>query len=119
MAGEPEAGDIGWLDFNPIGGHEQAGRRPALVLTPEGYHRKSTLLVVCPITHGGRRKWPFLVPLPAGIRTQGSVMVDQIRALDRLSRNFQLIEKAPPTLLAEVRARLAALLQISGQQPSP
>ena len=112
MGNEPAAGDIGWVDFNPTKGHEQAGRRPALVLTSAGYHRKSTLIVVCPITRGGRRKWPFLVPLPAGIRTQGSVIVDQIRTVDRQSRPFRFIGRAPPALVAEVRARLGSLLQL-------
>jgi mRNA interferase MazF len=108
----PEAGDIGWIDFDPIRGHEQAGRRPALVLTPGGYHRKSTLLIVCPITRSGRRNWPFKIELPDGLKTQGSILVDQIRTVDRVARSFSFVERAPARVIAEARGMLASLLQI-------
>ncbi len=105
----PNVGDIVWIDFDPIKGTEQAGRRPALVLTPRSYHEKSTRTVVCPITSKAR-PWPWDVSLPRGLRTQGVVLVDQVRTIDRAPRMFELIETAPDELIAEVLGRLASLL---------
>ena len=107
----PEAGDILWVVFDPALGTEQAGRRPALVLSDSSYHGRSTRAVVCPITKT-RRDWPFDVPLPSGLRTEGFVLTDQIRAIHRASRIREPIETAPASLLAEVRGRLAALLDL-------
>ena len=83
----PDAGDIAWIDFDPVKGTEQAGRRPALVITPRSYHEQSRRALVCPITsHIGR--WPFNIRLPQGLRTAGSVLVDQLRVIDRTQRMF-------------------------------
>ncbi len=105
----PEIGDIAWVEFDPIKGSEQAGRRPALVLSHGLYHRECTRSVVCPITRRART-WTFNVPLPDGLKTQGVVLVDQVRTIDRSHRMFGIVERAPGDLLAEVRGRLAALL---------
>jgi mRNA interferase MazF len=105
----PEAGDITWVELDPIKGTEQSGRRPALILSEFIYHQVSGRAVICPITTSERR-WPFNVPLPAGLLTQGVVLVDQIRTVDRSERMFRVIERAPAAVLAEVRARLAALV---------
>src|SRR5262245_39953482 len=104
----PHVGDIAWIELDPVKGSEQAGRRPALVLTSRGYHRRSRRAVVCPISSSERR-WPFNVELPAGLKTRGAVLVDQVRAIERSERMF-IIVRAPAALVAEVRGRLAALL---------
>jgi mRNA interferase MazF len=104
----PNVGDIVWVDLDPIMGTEQAGRRPALVLTPRGYHEKSSRTVVCPVTSRAR-PWPWDVQLPRSLKTQGVVLVDQIRTIDRRHRMFDRIETAPDELIAEVLGRLASL----------
>lgn len=107
----PDVGDIAWVDFDPVRGTEQAGRRPGLVLTPRGYHEQSRRAVVCPITSNARA-WPFNVNLPEGLRTEGVVLVDQLRVIDRPQRMFAIVERVPDQLLVEVRAKLAALLGV-------
>jgi len=77
----PDAGDLIWLTFNPQVGREQAGRRPALVLSPESYNRKSGLAIVCPIT-SRLKGYPFEVPLPSGLPVTGAVLSDHIKSLD-------------------------------------
>ena len=105
----PDVGDIAWVDFDPVKGSEQAGRRPGLVLTPESYHQRSRRAIVCPIT-SNERPWPFNVGLPAGMRTRGAVLVDQVRSIERSERMFDIIERAPVEVIAAVRTRLADLL---------
>jgi mRNA interferase MazF len=109
----PDLGDIAWVDFDPVLGTEQAGRRPALVLTDKSYHEQSWRAVVCPVTRN-MRVWPFNVALPAGLRTTGMVLVDQVRSIDRSKRMFEIIETAPLEVVAEVRGRLRALLGFDG-----
>ncbi len=105
----PDIGDIAWVEFDPVMGTEQAGRRPALILTSGVYHQRSRRAVVCPIT-ANDRPWPFNVPLPPEMKTYGVVLVDQIRAIERTARMFEIIERAPAQLLSDVRGKLAALL---------
>lgn len=105
----PDLGDIVWVEFDPVRGSEQAGRRPALVLSSRSYHEQSWRAVVCPIT-SKVRVWPFNVLLPEGLITEGVVLVDQIRAIDRRRRMFDYIEKAPFDLIAEVQGRVVALI---------
>ena len=109
----PDLGDIAWVDFDPVLGTEQAGRRPALILTDKSYHEQSWRAVVCPITTR-MRVWPFHVALPPGLRTTGMVLVDQVRSIDRTKRMFDVIETAPVAVVAEVRGRLSALLGLDG-----
>lgn len=106
----PDIGDIAWIEFDPVKGTEQSGRRPGLVLSPRGYHERSPRAVVCPIT-SREKPWAFNVPLPPGMKIQGSVLVDQIRTIERQARMFEIIERAPAEVLSEVRGRLAALLE--------
>lgn len=108
----PQAGDIVWLDFDPQLGREQAGRRPALVLSPHAYNTIARLCVVCPITTS-QRPWKLATPLPQGLRTTGTVLTDHVKSLSWVERRAELIEAAPPALLADVRAKIAALLQIA------
>jgi mRNA interferase MazF len=105
----PDAGDIAWVEFDPVKGTEQAGRRPGLVLTSRIYHEVSRRAVVCPISSSAGA-WPFNVPLPVGLRTKGAVMLDQIRTIDRTQRMFATIERVPDEVLTEVKSKLAALL---------
>ncbi|MGA8988985.1 MAG: type II toxin-antitoxin system PemK/MazF family toxin [Rhodoplanes sp.] len=105
----PDAGDIAWVEFEPVRGTEQGGRRPALVLTPQVYHLRSTRALVCPIT-SNVRPWPFKIMLPEGLKTTGAVLVDQLRAIDRSVRLFTIIERAPREVLLETLRLLAALL---------
>jgi mRNA interferase MazF len=102
-------GDIAWVEFHPVLGTEQGGRRPALVLTSSRYNELSGRAVVCPIT-SNVGPWSFNVPLPAGIKTKGVVQVDQVRAVDRTARIFRRIETVPDAFVDEVRIKLAALL---------
>jgi mRNA interferase MazF len=108
----PDAGDIAWVDLDPVKGTEQAGRCPAVVLSARIYHEQSKRALVCPVTSNAR-PWPFNVILPAGLKTSGVVLIDQIRTIDRSERMFSIIERVPDDVLAEMRARLAALLQIA------
>ncbi|MEP9348489.1 type II toxin-antitoxin system PemK/MazF family toxin [Xanthobacter sp. KR7-225] len=105
------AGDIVWAELDPVRGSEQAGRRPALVVSVELYNLTSRRAFICPIT-SRIRDWPYNVPLPDGTRTRGMVLVDQLRAVDQAARIFGLIERGPEELLAEVRGRLVTLLGI-------
>jgi mRNA interferase MazF len=107
----PERGALVWVDFTPQSGHEQAGHRPALVISPRPYHQRSKLAVVCPIT-SNTRPWPWKVMLPDGLPVSGAVLVDQLRSIDRDARRLRLAGDAPPTVIAEVQAKLAALFGI-------
>jgi mRNA interferase MazF len=104
-----DTGDIAWVDFNPVKGTEQSGRRPAMVLTSADYHRRSGRAVVCPISSSGEG-WTFNVALPSGMKTRGYVLVDQVRTIERGARLFEVTERASEDVLADVRGVLAALL---------
>lgn len=106
-----EAGDIVWIDFGPPAGHEQAGRRPALVLSGRDYNANSSVVVVCPISRNPR-PWPYKVPIATADGLTGYVLSDQLRAIDTAFRVLRHRGAAPPEVLAEVRARLAPLLGI-------
>lgn len=108
----PDRGDVIWLDFSSHAGHEQAGRRPALVLTPQSYNGKVGLALICPITSRGKG-YPFEVPLPAGLKTRGFVQADQVKSQDWKSRKTRRADRVPGDFVAEVIARLDALLALS------
>jgi mRNA interferase MazF len=103
----PEAGDIVWLRFTPQAGHEQAGHRPALVISPAAYNSKTSLMVCCPITTQ-IKGYPFEVII-AGSRPS-AVLADQVKSLDWTARRAKYKGKTAPTLLAEVRAKIIALV---------
>lgn len=107
----PDAGDVAWVEFDPVLGTEQAGRRPALVLSERSYHEVSSRALVCPITSKARR-WPFNVAIPAGLTVEGMILVDQARMIHRPSRLFASIGTLPQSVLAEVRGILAVLAGI-------
>lgn len=77
-----DLGDLVWVDFDPAFGHEQGGRRPALVMSVASYNESSSFVPVCPITRS-ERFWPFEVGLPSGGAIAGAVLVDQIKSIDK------------------------------------
>ncbi len=97
------------MAFTPQAGHEQAGRRPALVLSPEEYNSRSGLALFCPIT-SSRKGYPFEVVLPATGRVTGVVLADQIKSLDWRARRARFACKAPSTAVSEVLAKVSVLL---------
>ena len=90
-------------------GHEQAGRRPALVLTPRGYHQRTPFAVVCPIT-SRVKGYPFEVLLPEGLAIAGAVLGDQVKSVDRHVRRIEVAGRAPDSVVEQVNAKLRALL---------
>ncbi|HWG05654.1 MAG TPA: type II toxin-antitoxin system PemK/MazF family toxin [Beijerinckiaceae bacterium] len=109
---ELEAGDIVWIDFGLPLGHEQAGRRPALVVSPQEYSHRSALIIVCPITRN-MNPWGFKVATPLIGRLQGAILADQIRSIDPHARFVRRRgERVPPEVLAEVYGILAGLFGI-------
>jgi len=106
----PERGDLVWLSFNPQAGHEQAGHRPALVLSPAAYNDKVGLALLCPIT-SQVKGYPFEVPLPAGLPLNGVILADQVRSLDWRSRQAEFVATLPAPVVARVLDKLQALLE--------
>jgi len=106
----PDAGDIIWLDFNPQAGREQAGRRPALVLSPRRYNEIVRLCVVCPITNQSKG-WRFEVALPQGHPVTGVILSDQVKSLSWSDRNSEFIAQCPSDVIADVRAKIKPLIQ--------
>jgi len=109
MAYIPERGDIIWLSFTPQTGHEQAGRRPALVLSPAAYNEKVGLAIVCPIT-SQVKGYPFEVALPVGLVNSGVVLSDQVKSLDWRARQAEFSGKLPQKQVDEVTDKLALLI---------
>jgi mRNA interferase MazF len=112
MAYAPDRGDAVWVTFNPQAGHEQAGRRPALVLSPVAYNRKVGLAVLCPITNQ-IKGYPFEVVIPDGLKATGAILSDQVKNLDWKVREAKLICKLPPSVTQEALKKLNALLRLS------
>ena len=107
-----EAGDIVWVELDPTKGSEQGGRRPAIVLTNRDFNARDKRSIICPITRN-ITPWPTKVILPSGMRVAGAVLVDQIRSVSRADRGFRFIERAPESVLADVRAIAGALIGLS------
>ena len=105
----PDAGDIIWLDFLQSVANEQAGRRPALVLSPLAFNELTGRCIVCPITRRDRH-WSFHVAIPDNHEISGVVQADQLRSASWEQRGSRFICRAPATVLDEVRARLKPLL---------
>lgn len=109
MAYIPERGDVVWISFNPQAGHEQAGRRPAVVLSPRIYNQKVGLAIFCPITNQ-IKGYPFEVILPDEVDITGVILSDQVKSLDWRVRKAEFIEALPETIISEVLEKLGALL---------
>lgn len=106
---EPDRGHVVWVSFNPQAGHEQAGRRPALVVSPRAYNGKVGLALLCPIT-SQVKGYPFEVALPGGLEVSGVVLSDQIKSLDWRVRKAEFICELPKSATSEVLDKLGALL---------
>jgi mRNA interferase MazF len=105
----PERGDVVWMDFDPQAGHEQGGRRPAIVLSPRDYNQPAGLALFCPITNRAKG-YPFEVALPAGAPVTGVVLVDQVRNLDWRARHVSFIGVLDAETLVEVLEKLQPLV---------
>lgn len=105
----PSRGEFVWLEFDPRSGHEQAGRRPALVLSPREYNRRAGLALCCPVT-SQVKGYPFEVRLPAGLQVKGAVLADQVKSLDWRGRRASAIAPAPAEVIDEAIAKILALL---------
>lgn len=106
----PERGNAIWLDFNPQVGREQAGRRPAFVVSPASYNGKVGLALVCPVT-SRMKGYPFEVEIPAGVGIEGVVLSDQLKSLDWRKRQAGFICALPETTVQEVLKKIEALLR--------
>jgi mRNA interferase MazF len=109
----PQRGDIVWLSFSPQAGHEQAGRRPGLVLSPAKYNGKVGLMLACPIT-SRVKGYPFEVEIPAGVGVSGVILSDQLRSLDWRERRAEYVGTVDVGTLDNVRAKLDAVLYEDG-----
>ena len=105
----PDRGDIIWIDFNPQKGHEHAGRRPAVVLSPEAYNRKVGLALLCPITRQVKG-YPFEALLPEGIPISGVVLSDQVKSLDWGMRNAAYSCRLPEQYVQDILRKILILL---------
>jgi mRNA interferase MazF len=105
----PARGDAVWITFNPQVGHEQAGRRPALVISPTSYNGKVGLAILCPIT-SQVKGYPFEVMIPSGLKVGGVVLSDQIKNLDWRFRRAEFICRLPRETVAEVLDKLGTLV---------
>ena len=109
MAYIPDRGDLVWITLNPPAGHEQAGRRPALVLSPAPYNGKVGLAILCPITNQ-RKGYPFEVAIPEGLSIGGVVLSDQVKSLDWRARQAESAGKLPEAIVGEVLKKSQTLL---------
>ena len=109
----PARGDLVWLEFDPQSGHEQRGRRPALVISPQAYNGRVGLALLCPVT-SQVKGYPFEVALPRGGKVSGVVLADQLKSFDWLARRARRIEAASPEVVEEVLAKVLTLLEGSG-----
>lgn len=105
----PKKGDIIVLSFDPQSGHEQSGRRPALVVSNTLFNRRTGMCIACPITNT-KRNYPFHVPLPDNMKVSGYVMVEQVKSIDFHARKAIRIEKAPANVLDEALSKLDACI---------
>jgi len=109
MAYIPERGDVVWITLNPQAGHEQAGRRPAVVLSPAAYNGKVGLAILCPITRQ-IKGYPFEVRIPSGLAVSGVILADQVKSLDWRAREAELAGTLPTATVAELLQKLDTLL---------
>lgn len=104
----PDVGDIVWIELNPQAGKEQAGHRPALVLTPKTYNAKTSLMICCPMTTR-IKNYPFEVKVDSAAKLS-AILSDQVKSLDWKERRVTFKSKAPPEVLQEVSEKIKALL---------
>jgi len=104
----PERGHVVWVTFSPQAGHEQAGRRPAAVLSPRSYNEKVGLGIFCPVTNQ-KKGYPFEVSIPAGLRVSGVLLCDQVKSLDWVARRAEFLDSLPEATVAEAIKKLSLL----------
>ena len=109
MAYVPERGDVVWINFNPQAGHEQAGRRPAVILSPKAYNQKVGLAILCPITNQ-IKGYPFEVKIPSKNKATGVILSDQAKSMDWRIRKTEFISALPADVIEEVLAKLGTLI---------
>ena len=107
---QPDRGDLMWLDFNPQAGHEQAGRRPVLVVSPLAYNARTGLALCCPVT-SHIKGYPFEVLVPDGLKVSGAVLSDHVKNLDWRARRAEFIARLPQRELEQVINRVILLLK--------
>ena len=105
----PDTGDFVWLTFDPQVGREQAGRRPALVLSPKLYNAKSGLALACPVTSQAKG-YPFEVKVPVSFAITGVILADHLKSIDWKARRIEKLGHCTKEVVEEVRAKLAALI---------
>lgn len=105
----PERGDVVWITVNPQAGHEQAGRRPAVVLSPAAYNGKVGLALLCPVTNQVKG-YPFEVVLPEGLAVSGAILADQVKSLDWRVREAELACSLPVATVRDVLQKAVVLL---------
>ena len=105
----PERGDLVWVNFNPQKGHEQSGKRPAIILSPAVYNKKTGLALMCPITPQ-IKGYPFEVVISEN-KINGVIIADQIKSLDWRERKVKFIQKIQKALLIEVQEKLICLIK--------
>jgi len=106
----PERGDVIWLEFDPQAGREQAGRRPAVVLSPASYNAPTSRALCVPVSTQAKG-YPFEVPLPDDFPVQGVAFADQVKCLDWRARHAHPVAALPANVLAALLARTRALLE--------
>ena len=106
----PDRGDLVWLNFAPRTGHEQSGKRPAMILSPAIYNRKTGLALCCPIT-SQVKGYPFEVLLPANCATHGAILSDHVKNLDWRARSASFIEKISDDIVSQVVGKLSCLIK--------
>jgi len=109
MSAVPDPGDIILLSFDPTLGHEQAGFRPAVVLSPEIYNKASGLCLVCPVTTS-IKGYPFEVNLDGAKKTSGVALADQVRSIDWQARKIKIVDSISTTSLTTILAKVKPLL---------
>jgi mRNA interferase MazF len=108
----PQPGDVFWVTLDPTQGIEQAGRRPAVIVSTQEFNAVSPRVFVCPITKG-HRDWPVVVPMPPDAQIRGIVLCDQLRAIDRQSRLRGFIERLPDQHLVSIRNVIGTIIGFS------
>ena len=105
----PDRGDVVWLDFTPQAGHEQAGRRPAVVLSPAAYNGKVGLALVCPITTQAK-DYPFEVAIAGERAVTGVILADQVKSIDWRARRAKVVDRVGADVVAKTLSLLRVLL---------
>lgn len=111
MPYKPQQGDIVILEFSPQTGHEQKGRRPALIISNHLFHHYTNLAMVCPISRTNRG-FPLHVPLDKRTKTGGVIMCEQVKSLDIKARHAGFLEKAPPDLVEEILDIILGFIEV-------